>query len=1289
MMMTSDDATPLAPTSIPAQEDNNSSGHKTPHETALSAPPSQSQQPQQQQQQPYVEPSDRPRTMRDTTTRPFLGRTEELAVLQDVWHQVVGTTSGRSTTSLCSSRSGNVSYLEQVTRSVMVRGASGCGKTALVQEFMQQQQQHQQQQQQQTMAAAGSLEEDLDAVAENNTIDTIEAKQQPQLRRSPPFILRGKYEQAKQQTPFLALKQAFGAFFQSLQITPEEQSIIIEDIGGQASLNVLKAIIPTLASWSATGQNNNMHDREDHNNHQITFKSNQLHYAFGKLIHTLTSGPSGARTRVRKTPLLLILDDLQWADAASLDLLAYLITAPFLHNCPFLVVSTLCYHDPPNKVAEQVVDGQVVSSIEDQDGCLASFVRKTQDLSQDLLLPNHSFGDIVQLLCRDILHCPEDDPQCQVLASSLYQKTHGNILFTLHLIENMQRQGILKKKKRPRQSKNNNNNNNNPKTKQKPPYEEQGEEKEQPQPLLHATITGGSCSISLHSSSHDDSAVSPNNNNSYDKSHASSATWTKWTWDSYELVQFVEQSNSDTTLADAASNKIKQLQNPLVKEALVMASYLGCQFDFESVHALLVHYHQDEIDLREDSSDEDEEDFSCLMSEQGLLQVLDQAVLGGLLYNSMGSEFYQFSNDGIHQAFYNMIPAGKGRDGILFQIGEFLIERASQPAYATGTTDWMFFLAARHWNESATSQADGRSFVNPVKLARLNQKCGNVARRMTAFDEAARYFRNGLDFMTSSYEDRELWGDHYDLTVQLHQASTEMELLLGNYEKGHALGNTLLQKARTLGDKLPIYYSMDTALGLQERHDEALALNMEVLKELDAVPSLWSGIRDFFQVKKSIKNISDDEILNLPELTDPREVAISRCLGNAAPHAFCCGDQLMLVSITLKTVKKTLKYGLCMQTPLIFAGYGCALLAGMGHPKTGQRMGRLALDITSKRGFNEHEPKALYMVASMIELWTESDEKAVDTYERAYKAGLMSGTLDYAYASEYEALLTCFAAGRPIEPIFDRYQLLMHEMKRYNLEALARTAAPLHVLLDHLTSEQDYGIGNITQVPTEINWEDFYLSENLRPDSSNHHTLTWGSLYGIILAFSFGKTDMAEQLTRKLHSIKPAQSFFVCSLGSFYSALVFSNTAHRSRSSKDKNLVRKHTKDMKKLVDKGCTKTWHKYTVLRAEIMSMDKPHKQNLIQRLYDEGITSARACDCLCDEALANVLAGEYFLRQKRPHTAKHYLVQACSLYMQWYVYAFCLRTRQLFWSPSSFLSYSTRALIIFFVTGEPPPL
>ena len=1188
-------------------DDTNNSNEETTHSSPSQQPP----------------PEER---LRETPLRrPFVGRTEEMAWLEGLWSKVVGTQpqSGGSRSVCSSARSsssggGGGFYLEQVTRSLVVQGVRGCGKTALVQEFVRRVEQ--------PSATAEDVRgaETAEAINKNNNNLNIG---EPPSQQRPPFVLRGKYEQAKQQTPFLALKQAFGAFFSGLQLAPAEQDIMIQDMGGASSLTVLQAIIPALAGWSTDTTNEEQHPSSDNDNQpQITFKSNQLQYAFGQLIHALTSGPSAARARSQKTPLLLVLDDLQWADAASLDLLAYLITAPLLHNCPFLVIST-CHPALPD---EPIINNDP----------LQSFLQKTQDLTQELLLVNHSCEDLVEFVCRDILKCPADDLQAQQFATSLYQKTHGNMLFTLHLMDTMQRQGILKK--RPRRT------TNTPMKKASFP-EQHGEEKE----ASHSKIrTGGSISRSLNS--HEHSNLTHN-----DKSHASS--WTKWTWDSYELVQFVEQSNSDTTLVDAASDKIQQLQNPLVKEALVMASYLGCQFDFDSVHALLVHYHQDEMDLGEDSDEEEEDDFSALMSHHGLLQVLDQAVLGGLLYNSMGSELYQFSNDGIHQAFYNMIPAGKARDGILFQIGEFLIGRAS--ASATGTTDWMLFLAARHWNESATnSKADGKGFVNPVKLARLNQKCGKTARRMTAFDEAARYFQNGLDFMMSSFEETELWEDHYALTLELHQASSEMELLLGNYDKGYALGNTLLKQAKTLAEKLPIYYSMDTALGLQERHDEALALNMEVLKELDAVPSLWSGIRDFFQVKKSIKNISDEEILNLPELTDPREMAITRCLGNAAPHSFCCGDQLMLVSITLKSVKRALKYGLCMQTPLIFAGYGCALLAGMGHPKTGQRMGRLALDITCKRKFDEQEAKALYMVASMIELWTESDEKAVETYERAHKAGLMSGTLDYAYASEYEALLTCFAAGRPIEPIFDRYHLLMHEMQRYKLEALSRTAAPLHVLLDHLTSEQVCGIGNITQAPAEINWEDFYLNEDLRPDSSNHHTLTWGSLYGIILAFSFDKTDMAEQLTRKLHSIKPAQSFFVCSLGSFYSALVFSNTAHRSRSSKDKNLVRKHTKEMKKLVDKGCTKTWHKYTLLRAELMSMDKPHKQNLIQRLYDEGISSARACDCLCDEALANLLAGEYFLRQKRPHTAKHYLAQACSLYKQWYVSPFLLKMSRL---------------------------
>jgi tetratricopeptide (TPR) repeat protein len=723
-------------------------------------------------------------------------------------------------------------------------------------------------------------------------------------------------------------------------------------------------------------------------------------------------------------------------------------------------------------------------------------------------------------------------------------------------------------------------------------------------------------------------------------------------WDSDDIVQFVEQSKS-RTVVDAVADKINHLPDPQIKHALILASYLGSQFDLTTLHNLFLQEaawpHRRSASAINKDGDNDDGDKSaddCLcLSQDNLARILDVAVLEGLLINVVGSTQYQFTHDDVQEASYNMIPAGPDRDQLLFRIGYFLQESHAQDGHKNNNV-WMLFAAARHWSKISNSQRT--NYVDPVDLAALYLKCGVKARAMSAFEEAARCFRNGIDSLLSLNVD--LWKEgHYDLALEFYQSSAELELLLGNYDYGFEVSNVVLQNAKTLLEKMPTYYAMDDALGIQERHDEALALNMEVLKELDEVPSVWSGVRDFFHVKRLINNTSDEEILNLSEITDPTKLAVMRCLANVSFRSFCCGNFLLMIAITLKLVKKMLEEGggLCGLTPPILAAYGIALLSGMGHPSTGKRMGHLAREVIHRRNFDEEECKTLFLVGTFVDIWTVAYSDIITTYERGHDIGLMTGNLDYAYACELEVVKASFVAGTSLETVVDRQKSLMSQVLYYKKEAIARTIYPFDTLLFHLTHNQP--TDDSSGEPICINWEDFCLGEETRKESANHHTLTWASLYGVILSFLMDQPVMAE-ITDKFHNLKPAQSYYVCSLGSFFSALVYARMAHTSKRSQHKNLARKHAKEMNKLVEKGCTKNRHRNTLLRAELLSIDKPQKQSLIQELYNEAIALAGECDCYPDQALANELAGEYFLRQKRSYTAKDYLVKACTFYMKW---------------------------------------
>ncbi|CAB9522062.1 Serine threonine kinase with two-component sensor domain [Seminavis robusta] len=1139
--------------------------------------------------------------------RPFYGRKQELEELKKLYRASV----------VCPTRTSC-----SCQRAVVIKGVSGTGKTALVQQLVKQ------------LTAADACDEKSGLA---------------------PLVLQGKYDEMLRQEPFSALEQAFGNFFSDPQMmttsntgtctngstssSHEESStsshtdsatddqwkdMILKEIGGETGLNVLKDIIPALSTWfnlhrryrlaeptvpsaeapqrpkrrssrrqvasaqkddnsdrapesnNNNNNNNNTSNNTSSNNNNNAFKSNQLHYVFGKFFHALTK-----TTAAHSRPLLLILDDLNWADAASLELLTYLLSAPSLQKCPFFLIGTY-------RTTETDREGSRLDKLQQQ------------NLFRSITLQNHTREEITEWLSRE-LKC--NSLECNMLTSAIYEKTHGNFLFTLHLVEELQRQGVLRTRQ-----------------------ERKGRQQRQ-----------FSCSSSAESS-----VLSTTTCNS---------------WDDKDIVQFVEQSRT-RTMVDSIADKIQHLPNPQVKQAVILASYLGTNFDVPTLHALHEQVaSQEQWDnsnsrYHEDGNNDEVESSTTRptvsLSQADVIKTLDVAVLEGLLYNAMGSSTYTFVHDGVREAAYNMIPAGPERDQLLYRMGHFLREQSLSSSTTTANNNnqsTLLFVAARHWSCLGATT----NLVDPVELAQLYLDCGSRAKAMSAFEDAALYFDHGLNALLTIQGVVDLWAAHYNLTLQLYKSAAEMELLAGNVEKGLALGRVVLKNAKTVLEKIPTYSSMEAAMGQKDRHDEALALNMDALAELDSVPSTFMGIGDFFTVKKLINNTSDEEILALPKMDDPRELAITEALGNTCMRSFLVGKPLLMIAVTLRQVKRTLKVGLSSQAPLLFAGYGCALLQGMGHPNTGRRMGRLAKQIARIPGYNEHECKTLYLLGSLIELWTEPYDNVIETYERGYELGMTSGCYDYGFASELDALLASFLAGRSLDRISERFHNLKQQVDQYNLEALKKVLNPFGTLLFFMTGRRPGDVHRRANVFLN-GWGKLEAIEELKPDSSNKFTLTWAYLDRMILAFYLGNLDLAEKLCKVYHNLGPDQTFFFGSLGSFFSALLYANLAHKSRASKHKNLAHKYTKEMKKLLEKGCNKlgTWH--SILKAECMSISKPQKQSLVQQMYDQAITSARESKCVNDQALASELAGEYFLRQKRPHTAKGYLVHACSFYREW---------------------------------------
>jgi PAS domain S-box-containing protein len=122
-------------------------------------------------------------------------------------------------------------------------------------------------------------------------------------------------------------------------------------------------------------------------------------------------------------PLALFLDDLQWLDAATLDLLEHVLTQPDVHH--LLLVGA--YRD--NEVTATHPLMRRLAAI-----------RQAGAPVQDILLAPLGFEDVGRLI-SDALHCERD--HAEPLARLVHEKTGGNPFFTIQFLTVLAEEGLL------------------------------------------------------------------------------------------------------------------------------------------------------------------------------------------------------------------------------------------------------------------------------------------------------------------------------------------------------------------------------------------------------------------------------------------------------------------------------------------------------------------------------------------------------------------------------------------------------------------------------------------------------------------------------------------------------------------------------------------------------------------------------------------------------------------------------------------------------------------------------
>ena len=219
----------------------------------------------------------------------------------------------------------------------------------------------------------------------------------------------GKFDQYKRDIPYATLAQAFQTLIRQILVKNEAEverwrGILADALGahGQLIVNLVPELELIIGKQLAVPD---LPPQEAQNRFQFVFR--RFIGAFAK----------------REHPLVLFLDDLQWLDAATLDLIEHLIT----HSEVRYVLLVGAYRD--NEVGPA---HPLLRTLE--------AIRKAGGKVREIVLAPLGLDD-VGLLTASALHC--DLERARTLAQLVHEKTGGNPFFAIQFLTELTEEGLL------------------------------------------------------------------------------------------------------------------------------------------------------------------------------------------------------------------------------------------------------------------------------------------------------------------------------------------------------------------------------------------------------------------------------------------------------------------------------------------------------------------------------------------------------------------------------------------------------------------------------------------------------------------------------------------------------------------------------------------------------------------------------------------------------------------------------------------------------------------------------
>lgn len=239
-----------------------------------------------------------------------------------------------------------------------------------------------------------------------------------------------------------------------------------------------------------------------------------------------------------------------------------------------------------------------------------------------------------------------------------------------------------------------------------------------------------------------------------------------------------------------------------------------------------------------------------------------------------------------------------------------------------------------------------------------------------AYYSSRDYLRHAIVNLTT-----ESWTTNYDLSLRVHEHSAEMEHCTGFLSLSKERVDKVLKCATRKEDTTFVYQTYVASLANAGFLEEAPSVGFDAMHHLNVKFPRTTKVNtahvvvELVKTHRTVKRFTFDEILQLPEATNPGILMVFNIMNHVGLCAFHLGERgkNIVAVIALRAMRLSLTHGLVTLTSHALSSYG-AILSILGNVTAVCDFGELAQQVSTK--LQAHGTKARMILSPISALYS-------------------------------------------------------------------------------------------------------------------------------------------------------------------------------------------------------------------------------------------------------------------------------------------------------------------------------